>query len=49
MRVVIPVIIDSRLLDCQSVPEIMENFNRVLAVVDALEERVAALETPAGT
>jgi len=38
--------IDERLLDCESLPELTENFNRVLVVVDALEERVAALESP---
>ena len=46
MKVVkaMPVTIDSRLLDCQSTPEIMENLNRILAIVDAVEARVAALE-----
>lgn len=38
--------IDSRLLDCSSQPELTENFNRL---IDALESRIAALETPEGT
>ena len=44
-------VIDSRLLDCASEPEITENFNRVLALLDsataalsALTSRVAATE-----
>lgn len=35
--------IDSRLLDCASIPQIEENFDRVLAIVDALEARVDGL------
>ena len=40
--------IDSRLLKCEGEPEQTENFNRLLALMDALEARVEALETPAG-
>ena len=39
--------IDSRLLDCSSQPELTENFNRLIVLIDALESRIAALETPA--
>jgi len=38
--------IDGRLLDCESTPELIENFNRILALLDAQEERIQALETP---
>jgi hypothetical protein len=38
--------IDPRLLDCESQPELTENFNRILALLDALEARVETLETP---
>ncbi len=41
--------IDSRLLDCSSQPELTENFNRLIVLIDALESRIAALETPEGT
>lgn len=47
--------IDARLLDCVTQPDMTENFNRVLALADALtatvgalEQRVAALE-PSGS
>ncbi len=35
---------DPRLLDCDSKPEIEENLNRMLALIDALEDRIAVLE-----
>lgn len=38
--------IDERLLECEGQPELSENFNRVLALIDALEGRVKELETP---
>jgi hypothetical protein len=41
--------IDSRLLECDGKPEMTEDFNRVLAMLDALADRVEALETQAGT
>lgn len=31
------IIIDSRLEDCQSVPEVTENFNRVLGITDEMQ------------
>ena len=37
--------IDSRLLDCASIPQVEENFDRVLAGADALNTRVDALNT----
>ena len=39
-------VIDNRLLDCDSQPEITENFNRLLNLLDDLRERVEALEAP---
>lgn len=39
--------IDRRLLECTGEPEATENFNRVLALLDALTARVTALEPPA--
>lgn len=37
-------IIDERLCDSISVPELIEDLNRILALIDALDERVKALE-----
>lgn len=37
---------DSRLLDCDTKAEVEANFLRILALIDALTERVEALETP---
>ena len=37
-------VIDSRLLETNGEPEITEDFNRVLELLDSLESRVAALE-----
>lgn len=36
--------IDNRLLDCESQPEITENLNRLLALIDDLDDRITALE-----
>lgn len=41
--------VDIRLLECDGEPEVTENFNRLLVLIDALEERIEALEAPAGT
>ena len=38
-------IIDNRLLDCASEPEITENFNRVLVLMDSAAAAVTALST----
>ena len=37
---------DARLLDCMSRQQIESDFDRVLALMDALQARIAALETP---
>lgn len=39
-------IIDSRLIDADDELKITENFNRLLAMIDGLESRIEALETP---
>lgn len=39
--------IDERLLDPNGEPEISEDLNRILALIDALEARVEVLEAPA--
>ena len=41
--------IDSRLLDCDSIPEVIENFNRALVLIDALEARIETLEAKGQT
>lgn len=35
--------IDERLLDCDTKPEIEENLNRIMARIDSLEETLEAL------
>lgn len=42
------VTIDERLLDPNGELEISEDLNRILALIDALEARIEALETPTG-
>lgn len=41
--------VDSRLLDAAGEMNLIENFNRVLALVDDLAARVEALEQPENT
>lgn len=38
---------DARLLDCMTKQQIETDFDRVLALMDALEARIAAVENPA--
>lgn len=40
---------DNRLLDCDTKAEIEADMIRLLALIDALTERVKALENPAET
>lgn len=39
-------VIDPRLIDCDGEPEITENLNRILSLLDGLESRVESLEQP---
>lgn len=41
--------IDPRLLECASAAQIEENMNRLLAMIDDLEDRVKAQDEGTGT
>ena len=36
--------IDARLLDCYSIPELIENYNRILTLVDAQATTIASMQ-----